>query len=147
MHYGTPKNTQFPDVAVQDAVQAGGARNIDDRSPGSSLGVYFQTALATAVKYPGERQNPPLPGIGSTQRRLNSPVFHVNFSIRRYTCCLRCPERERLMKFSLDAVFRNSQAGGTIADMKSEAWREATRVTRIDCEMALAELNAHRREL
>jgi hypothetical protein len=50
------------------------------------------------------------------------------------------------MKVYLDAVFRNRQAGGTIADMKSEAWREATRVTRIDCEMALAELNAHRRE-
>jgi hypothetical protein len=50
------------------------------------------------------------------------------------------------MKVYLDAVFRNRQAGGTIADMKSEAWREATRETRAACEEALEQFNAHRKE-
>ncbi len=57
-----------------------------------------------------------------------------------------CEERLRLTKLYIDAVTLNQAAGRGIADMKSEAWREATRETRADCEMALAELNAHRRE-
>jgi hypothetical protein len=57
-----------------------------------------------------------------------------------------CEERERLEKIYLAAVVRNAKAGLGIADMRSEAWREATKDTRDACEEALEQLNAHRRE-
>ena len=57
-----------------------------------------------------------------------------------------CEERERLTRLYLDAVARNDEVGKSIADVKSEAWRAATKVTREDCQLALNDLNGHRRE-
>jgi hypothetical protein len=57
-----------------------------------------------------------------------------------------CGERQRLEKIYLDAVVDNARAGLHISDIRSEAWRDATKETREMCEAALAELNAHRRE-
>jgi hypothetical protein len=44
------------------------------------------------------------------------------------------------------AVVPNVYAGKDVADMKSEAWREATKKTREACQEALDDLNSHRRE-
>ena len=57
-----------------------------------------------------------------------------------------CEERLRLNKLYIDAVTLNQAAGRTVADMKSEAWREATKETREICTMRLADLLAHRKE-
>ncbi len=57
-----------------------------------------------------------------------------------------CEERARLEKIYLDAVVELSRAGVHIADMKSEAWREATKATREACQDALDDLNTHRQE-
>jgi hypothetical protein len=59
---------------------------------------------------------------------------------------VHCEERERLEKLYLAAVAENSKTGLTIPDMRSEAWRKATKQTREACETALANLNAHRKE-
>jgi hypothetical protein len=56
-----------------------------------------------------------------------------------------CEERARLEKIYLDAVLELSSAGVHIADMKSEAWREATKETREACQGTLADLNDHRK--
>jgi hypothetical protein len=57
-----------------------------------------------------------------------------------------CRERERLIAAYMSAVVNVSEAGFAIADMKSEAWREATEETREACRNALEDLNSHRRE-
>jgi hypothetical protein len=57
-----------------------------------------------------------------------------------------CEERLRLTKLYIDAVAVNQMAGRAIAEMKSEAWREATRETREICTATLADLLAHRKE-
>jgi hypothetical protein len=57
-----------------------------------------------------------------------------------------CDERERLTILYLAAVTRIGKAAGTVTDLKSEAWREATKETREDCDRALSDLKAHRKE-
>jgi phosphopantetheine adenylyltransferase len=57
---------------------------------------------------------------------------------------MRCAERLRLQKMYLDAITENFMAGIKIADAKSEAWREATKDTRVVCEETLTNLNSHR---
>lgn len=57
-----------------------------------------------------------------------------------------CEERLRLTLVYLDAVALNQKAGRTVADPKSEAWREATKETREVCVARLADLNSHRKE-
>jgi len=57
-----------------------------------------------------------------------------------------CRARERLITAYMSAIVDASEAGSAIADMKSEAWREATNETREACRNALEDLNAHRRE-
>ena len=57
-----------------------------------------------------------------------------------------CEERERLTTAYLDAVLRNTEADRAFAETNSEAWRKATRVTQQECEVALADLNAHQKE-
>ena len=57
-----------------------------------------------------------------------------------------CEERLRLTRLYLDAVTLNQAEARTVADMKSEAWREATKETREACTVALADLNDHRKQ-
>jgi len=57
-----------------------------------------------------------------------------------------CEEKDRLTAVYLAAVVKNALAGRTVADIKSEAWREATKETRAACEKALEELNRHKAE-
>ena len=57
-----------------------------------------------------------------------------------------CEERQPLVKAYVDAVRKNAQAGAHILDTKTEAWREATKETRVACDVALADLNRHREE-
>jgi hypothetical protein len=57
-----------------------------------------------------------------------------------------CAERECLTKACLAAVVKNTQAGKPVADLKSEAWRDATKETRELCGTALAKLNGHKKE-
>jgi hypothetical protein len=57
-----------------------------------------------------------------------------------------CKERERLMTVYLGAAVENAQAGKGVPDKKSEAWREATQLTRASCIDALADLTSHRAE-
>ena len=45
-----------------------------------------------------------------------------------------CEKRSKLEKIYLDAVLQLSRAGIYIADLKSEAWREATKEAREACE-------------
>ena len=59
---------------------------------------------------------------------------------------MHCDERERLTTIYLATVEANNEASRTVADMKSDAWREATKEARAACEDALERLNAHRRE-
>jgi hypothetical protein len=54
-----------------------------------------------------------------------------------------CEQRDRLQKIYLDAVMQNDRAGLHFSDIQSEAWQEATKDTREDCEEALADLNRH----
>jgi hypothetical protein len=55
-----------------------------------------------------------------------------------------CGERQRLEKIYFVAVVENDRAAIAIADVESEAWRDATQETREDCAEALADLNQHR---
>jgi hypothetical protein len=57
-----------------------------------------------------------------------------------------CTERDRLMELYLEAVQKNNEVGLKVSDMKSEAWRAATKDTREACQIALQDLNSHRRE-
>jgi hypothetical protein len=57
-----------------------------------------------------------------------------------------CKERKRLELIYVSAVLTNARSGKNIADMKSAAWREATKDTRETCQSTLADLNAHRKE-
>jgi|HubBroStandDraft_1064217.scaffolds.fasta_scaffold211294_2 hypothetical protein len=57
-----------------------------------------------------------------------------------------CGTRERLIAAYMSAIVNVSEAGFAIADMKSEAWREATKETREACRNALEDLNSHRKE-
>ena len=57
-----------------------------------------------------------------------------------------CEEHERLRDLYLEAVHKNFKASLTVADNKSEAWREATKETQEACILALEDLNAHMRE-
>ena len=57
-----------------------------------------------------------------------------------------CEQREMLQAIYLEAVAANVKAGSHIEDMKSEAWRAATKETRAICEETLSDLNQHRKE-
>jgi hypothetical protein len=57
-----------------------------------------------------------------------------------------CEERLKLTILYLDAVALNQSASRAVADMKSGAWREATKETRELCTEKLADLNGHRQE-
>jgi hypothetical protein len=57
-----------------------------------------------------------------------------------------CAERERLEKVYLASFAANAFAGRFVADMRSEAWREATKETQVACKAALADLKRHRKE-
>lgn len=57
-----------------------------------------------------------------------------------------CEERKRLAKVYFDAVRKTAVAGMRILDAKSEEWREATEETRTACDIALADLNRHRKK-
>jgi hypothetical protein len=50
------------------------------------------------------------------------------------------------MSLYLAAVAANNEASGTVADVKTEAWREATKDTREACQEALSDLNEHRKQ-
>ena len=64
----------------------------------------------------------------------------------QYPFLMECEERKRLEGIYLAAVAANNEAARIVADMRSEAWREATKDTRAACEEALADLSAHRKE-
>jgi hypothetical protein len=57
-----------------------------------------------------------------------------------------CAEYQRLETIFLTALIENSKIRLRRINMESETWREAAKETRADCEAALEELNAHRRE-
>jgi hypothetical protein len=57
-----------------------------------------------------------------------------------------CEERKRLAKIYFDAVRKTAIAGMRILNTKTEAWSEATKETRVTCDVALADLNRHRKE-
>ena len=57
-----------------------------------------------------------------------------------------CEERKRLANAYLDAVRKTAIAGMRILNTKTEAWRDATKETRVACDVALADLNRHREE-
>ena len=57
-----------------------------------------------------------------------------------------CEERKQLAKVYLDAVRKTAIAGMRILNTKSDAWRDATKVARAACDVALTDLNRHREE-
>jgi hypothetical protein len=57
-----------------------------------------------------------------------------------------CREREILTAAYLETIARNAEAGQTITDKQSEAWRRVTEATRRACQKALEALNEHRRD-
>jgi hypothetical protein len=57
-----------------------------------------------------------------------------------------CEERARLLAIYLAAVVENALAGRTIGNIRSEAWRGATRETRRARDEALKELDRHTAE-
>jgi hypothetical protein len=57
-----------------------------------------------------------------------------------------CEERQQLAKVYLDVVRTTAVDGVRILNVKSKAWREATKETRVACDVALADLNQHMRE-
>jgi hypothetical protein len=59
---------------------------------------------------------------------------------------VHCEDRDRLTEIYLAAIRKHDIASLKVPDMKSEAWREATKETREACQEALAELNIHRQE-
>jgi hypothetical protein len=59
---------------------------------------------------------------------------------------LPCEERDRLTRIYLSAVALYDEQAKTVSDLKSEAWRDASKRLREACQDALANLNAHRKE-
>lgn len=59
---------------------------------------------------------------------------------------LPCEERERLLRVYLAAVDKYVAASEQVSDVKGLDWQQATKDTREDCEVALAELNRHKAE-
>lgn len=59
---------------------------------------------------------------------------------------MQCEERDKLQRIYMNAVVQNARTGLHFSDVASQAWLEATKDTREDCEEALAELNRHRAE-
>ena len=57
-----------------------------------------------------------------------------------------CEERKRHEEVYNAAVAAIVAAGRNVPDMKSEAWRNATKETREACQAALDDLNRHRNE-
>jgi hypothetical protein len=57
-----------------------------------------------------------------------------------------CEERDRLLAIYLAALVENAVAGRTIGNVRSEAWREATKETRRARDEALNALNRHTAE-
>jgi hypothetical protein len=63
-----------------------------------------------------------------------------------YSRPVPCEERKRFEQVYLDAVRKNVMSGARILNTKSEAWREATKKTRAASDVALADLNQHRKK-
>jgi len=59
---------------------------------------------------------------------------------------INCEERDRLTNIYLAAVAKYNERARHAGDLKSEAWRDATKLIREDCKLALLSLQAHKKE-
>jgi hypothetical protein len=59
---------------------------------------------------------------------------------------VQCEERDRLTFAYIEAVIRHIEASNAVGHFASIEWREATKIARADAEVALRNLNEHKRE-
>jgi hypothetical protein len=59
---------------------------------------------------------------------------------------MNCEERDRLTAIYLTVVAKYNELARHASDLKSEVWRDATRLIREDCKLALLALQAHKKE-
>lgn len=112
----------------------------------------YRRGTSTAPDADAGKQRNGDEGDGTSERRPGNagrPTLACSKPIvlgLQYPFPMECEERKRLEGIYLAAVAANNEAARIVADMRSEAWREATKDTRAACEEALADLSAHRKE-
>lgn len=84
--------------------------------------------------------------VRNTGARAIMPRSTAAVRLGVYSSPVPCEERQRLERVYIDSVRRNAKAGAHVLNTKSDEWREATKETCAECDIALEDLERHRKE-